>query len=628
MGACQEEEAMRGRNAVSLAVNPCKMCMPMGSSTAMYGIRGCMTILHGSQGCSTYIRRHMATHYNEPVDIGSSSLTEHGTVMGGEGNLVKGLDNMIRLYGPEAVAVATTCLAETIGEDVPRILRDYASERPGLGVTLIPISSSGYSGTHFEGYFKALRSVVEAVAMDGAPNGRINVVVGPASPADVRFLKSLMKQMGVDAILLPDISDNLDAGHEDEYDRLPRKGTSIDDVKKMAGSSKTIEISTFVPEELSPAAYLKERYGVPFVRLNLPAGLRDADALVSELEGCGGRMTEEIAGQRSRLLDAMVDSHKHNADGRAAVFGEPDFVYAVVRLMTENGITPAISATGSRSKAFTRTVSAEIEGVGSMKAGTKPLVFDDADFLAIEEAIADAGVDVMVGSSDGRRIEDRHGIPLVRAAFPIHDRIGGQRVRMLGYDGCLSLLDRITNSLIAKVETTFRKDLYRRYYQWEDGPASGPDMALGAVGAPDEACRDGNTCVSSGPPSSSAPAGACLKKSLVAAASKSGMLIDTHFGHADDLYIYEVWPGGMRFKEHRSVGSGDGSCCGMGRERLPPGRIAALVRAVEDCDAVLAMRMGESPTMKLGAMGIRCITASGRIEDEVRKMSKEMEDHR
>ena len=77
---------------VNLTVNPCKMCMPMGVVNALYGIKGCMTILHGSQGCSTYIRRHMATHYNEPIDIASSSLTEEGTVYGGEKNLIKGLE--------------------------------------------------------------------------------------------------------------------------------------------------------------------------------------------------------------------------------------------------------------------------------------------------------------------------------------------------------------------------------------------------------------------------------------------------------------------------------------------------------------------------------------------------------
>ena len=110
---------------VKLNINPCKMCMPMGSATAFYGLKNCMTILHGSQGCATYIRRHMATHYNEPVDIASSSLTEQGTVYGGSENLKKGLKNLIELYHPEIIGVMTTCLAETIGEDVPGILQSF-----------------------------------------------------------------------------------------------------------------------------------------------------------------------------------------------------------------------------------------------------------------------------------------------------------------------------------------------------------------------------------------------------------------------------------------------------------------------------------------------------------------------
>ena len=83
-----------GATLVDLNVNPCKMCMPMGCASAFSGLKNCMTILHGSQGCATYIRRHMATHYNEPVDIASSSLTEHGTVFGGEENLIKGIENL------------------------------------------------------------------------------------------------------------------------------------------------------------------------------------------------------------------------------------------------------------------------------------------------------------------------------------------------------------------------------------------------------------------------------------------------------------------------------------------------------------------------------------------------------
>ena len=40
------------------------------------------------------------------------------------------------------------------------------------------------------------------------------------------------------------------------------------------------------------------------------------------------------------------------------------------------------------------------------------------------------------------------GVPLVRVGFPIHDRIGGQRILHVGYRGTQQLFDRIANALI------------------------------------------------------------------------------------------------------------------------------------------------------------------------------------
>ena len=84
-------------NFKSSCENPCKMCMPMGGILAFKGVANAMTILHGSQGCATYMRRHIAEHFNEPVDVASSSLNEKGTVFGGKANLKAGIDNMIKL---------------------------------------------------------------------------------------------------------------------------------------------------------------------------------------------------------------------------------------------------------------------------------------------------------------------------------------------------------------------------------------------------------------------------------------------------------------------------------------------------------------------------------------------------
>ena len=104
-------------------VNPCVMCQPMGSALAFKGIENTMVLYHGSQGCSTYMRLHLAHHFREPVDIASSSLSERGAIYGGRESLKKGLRNVINRYDPKVIGVATTCLAETIGDDVPAIIR-------------------------------------------------------------------------------------------------------------------------------------------------------------------------------------------------------------------------------------------------------------------------------------------------------------------------------------------------------------------------------------------------------------------------------------------------------------------------------------------------------------------------
>lgn len=455
------------KNLVNLNVNPCKMCMPMGAVTAMYGIKKCITLLHGSQGCSTYIRRHMATHYNEPVDIASSSLTEEGTVYGGEKNLFQGLINLIKVYQPEVIAVATTCLAETIGEDIQRMIGQFYERYPEYShVLVVPIHSAGYGGSHYEGYMSAIHQLVKHIPMDTMKNDKVNIITGYLSPADTRYLKELLALFQIDYILLPDLSENLDGGYNPCYEKLPQGGTSIEELKQMAGAKLTIELSTFSEDTASAGRYLEAFYGVPYVRCNPPVGLRDTDAFIKLLSEVSEReIPEKLKKERSRYLDAMVDSHKYNGEGLAAVYGEPDFVYSTVRLCVENGILPVITATGSKLSTFTERIDDEIKDLAQDFFDHQYEILEEVDFLTLEELIREHKINVMIGNSDGRRLAEKLQIDLVRRSFPIHDRVGGQRLTMLGYEGSLSLLDEITNVILGKKETGFREELYERYYK-------------------------------------------------------------------------------------------------------------------------------------------------------------------
>jgi len=198
--------------------------MPLGGVMALKGIENSMVILHGSQGCSTYIRRHMATHFNEPIDIASSSLTEDGTIYGGSKNLKLGLTNIIKLYNPEIIGVLTTCLAETIGEDIGRIIKEFQEENlEANNVKIIPISSPAYSGTQSEGYYKTLRRLVEYLSKGDIKHNKINIIAANINPGDIRQLKYILDVFGVEYILLPDISDTLDGGYNKEYKKIPIK---------------------------------------------------------------------------------------------------------------------------------------------------------------------------------------------------------------------------------------------------------------------------------------------------------------------------------------------------------------------------------------------------------------------
>lgn len=469
---------MRG-TLVNLNVNPCKMCMPMGAVTALYGIKKCMSILHGSQGCSTYIRRHMATHYNEPIDIASSSLTEEGTVYGGEKNLIQGLKNLITIYEPQVIGVATTCLAETIGEDINRIIDNFYKEYPEYKhITVIPISSAGYAGTQFEGYMGALYQIVKNVPMDLTPNNKINIITSQLSPADTRYLKDLLENFNIDYILLPDISENLDGVYQPKYEKLPRYGTDINDVKRMAGARFTIELSSFTPQNKSIAEYLNVTYGIPFQKCNLPVGLRDNDALISLLTVLSDKpKPEKLIKERGRFLDAMIDAHKYNGEARAAIFGEPDFVYSTVRMCVENGIMPIIAATGtSKCTRWKELLKEEISEIADSYFIERYEILEDVDFQTIEELSRELGVNVLIGNSDGRRVAEKLDIELVRRSFPIHDRMGGQRLRTMGYEGSLTYLDEISNAILGRKESSFREHLYKEYYKKADLPDDEDNM--------------------------------------------------------------------------------------------------------------------------------------------------------
>ena len=112
----------------ALTINPAKTCQPIGAMYAALGIHGCLPHSHGSQGCCAYHRSTLTRHYKEPVSASTSSFTEGASVFGGQANMLQSITNIFSVYDPEVIAVHTTCLSETIGDDLPQMTKKARTE--------------------------------------------------------------------------------------------------------------------------------------------------------------------------------------------------------------------------------------------------------------------------------------------------------------------------------------------------------------------------------------------------------------------------------------------------------------------------------------------------------------------
>jgi nitrogenase molybdenum-iron protein NifN len=431
--------------------NACKLCAPLGASLAFRGVEGAVPFLHGSQGCATYMRRYVISHFREPMDIASSSLGEKHAVYGGGPNLKLGLRNTMTKYHPRLIGIATTCLTETIGDDVPMIVnefrREFAEVLESHGTPeLVAVSAPSYAGSLMDGFHAATAALVDQLAVSDERHERVAVFPGFVSSADIRHLKEILRDFGAPATALPDISLTMDGPALDEYEKVPQGGTPISEIKSLGGSRACIEFGRVLSRRTRAGRLLEKRFKTPLFSIGVPIGLRETDAFFGALEKITGNTTPELHGlERGRLIDSYVDGHKYVSGKRAVVYGEPDLVVGLTSFLAEIGVHPVLCAAGSRSGPdFGKAIRDVTDGFHFQA----PLTRDDADFFEIAEEAETLNPDFFIGNSKGYHLARRVNRPLIRVGFPIHDRFGGQRTLHLGYRGTQSLFDRIVNALM------------------------------------------------------------------------------------------------------------------------------------------------------------------------------------
>jgi nitrogenase molybdenum-iron protein NifN len=302
-----------------------------------------------------------------------------------------------------------------------------------------------------DGFHAAVKALVQQLGQAGESTGAVNLFPGMVSSADLRLLKEIIADFGLNYTLLPDYSETMDGETWSEYEKLQSGGTPLKAIAATGSAKASVEFGRTLTAGETAGDSLLKQFNVPRHLLGLPIGIRESDAFFQLLSKLSGQAVPiKFQRERGRLVDSLIDGHKYVFEQRAIVYGEEDLVIGLTAFLCEIGITPVLCASGGRSKHFEKALR---DAAPTLPDET--LVKEGFDFAEIAELAPSLNPDLLLGSSKGYQIARSLSVPLIRVGFPIHDRIGGQRVLHLGYRGAQELYDRIVNALLeAKQEAS------------------------------------------------------------------------------------------------------------------------------------------------------------------------------
>jgi nitrogenase molybdenum-iron protein beta chain len=440
------------KERTALTVNPAKTCQPVGAMYAALGVHGCLPHSHGSQGCCSYHRSALTRHYKEPVMAATSSFTEGSSVFGGQANLMQAIETIFAVYEPEIIAVHSTCLSETIGDDLNQIVIKAREEgKVPLGKFVVQAATPSYVGSHVTGYANMLEGFVKYFAEKTDEKRRqINLLSGWVEPADMRELKRIMKVMKIKSVLLPDTSDVLDTPMTGKFEMYPKGGTTIAEMVSMGDSMQTLGLGEWATQKA--AISLDNTCRVPFEITDIPVGIKATDRFIQALAKAGRvSIPEQISEERGRLIDAITDMHQYLYGKRVAVYGDPDNIIPLIEFLIDMDMKPVYIVSGTPGKHFESRM-AEIlsERVPEAKYKNGP----QADMFLMHQWIKENPVDLLIGNTYGKYIARDENVPFVRMGFPIIDRIGHSYFPTIGYQGGLRILEKILSALMDKQDAT------------------------------------------------------------------------------------------------------------------------------------------------------------------------------
>jgi len=451
----------------ALTINPAKACQPLGAILCALGFEDTLPFVHGSQGCVAYFRTYFNRHFREPFPCVSDSMTEDAAVFGGQKNMFVGLENALALNKPKMMAVSTTCMAEVIGDDLNAFINNTKADGRIPQDFPMPFAHTpSFVGSHVNGWDNMFEGIIRYFTLNKmddkkvGSNGKINIVPGfETYLGNYRVLQRMLNEMGVEHTMLCDPSEVLDTPADGEY-RMYAGGTSPTAVEDAPNALTTFLIQ---PWQLAKTnKFIQNTWKQDVPKINIPMGLDWTDQFLMKVSEVTGKpISASLEKERGRLLDMMTDSHQWIHGKKIALWGDSDFVLGMVKFLLELGAEPThILCQSGANKRWAKEVQKVLDSSPYGKSGK---VYIGKDLWHLRSLIFTDRPDFMIGNSYGKYIQrdtlfkgEDFEVPLIRIGFPIFDRHHLHRQTTLGYEGAMSMLTTIVNSILENLDNRTR----------------------------------------------------------------------------------------------------------------------------------------------------------------------------
>jgi len=291
---------------------------------------------------------------------------------------------------------------------------------------VVAVNTPDFEGSLETGWVAACEATLKTFAAPrSAPRKRqAAVFMGPyLTPGEAEWVRETFEAFGLRPVLFPDIGDSL-YGRLADADLVPcsQGGTPLEEIVTLADSAFAVSIGQSMKRV---AEQFGTQAGIPVIHFDHLNTLDEIDRFFLLLaEKSGQAVPAKIRRDRQHLLDTLLDTQFYFHGVKAAVAGDPEFVF--------------------RWHEALRAVGVAVRGLSAIPCGQYP----SGDLGDFAELATEA--DLLVGNSHVAGLGDEMGKAVVRAGIPVYDRFGESQAVRVGYAGLASLYRECANALMER----------------------------------------------------------------------------------------------------------------------------------------------------------------------------------